>query len=334
VVILGHLTFTLKDLNEDTWLVISVGGEGLLLLGWDASVSWDEDGHDTASSLDTLGKRGNIQKEKILDLLGSLTGEDGSLDSGTISDGLIGVNGSVEGLSVEEVLEHGLNLGDTSGTTNENDFVDLRLGDVSILKDLLDGRHALAELWHAKFLELGTGDVDVEVLTFSESLAIDFRLMGTGQDSLGLLALGSQTSHGTGVALDVDAALLLELSDAEIDEDIIEIFTTKMGVAIGSFDFEDTIFNGEERHVKSAATKIEDEHVLLALTLLVKTVSDSSGGGLVDDTGNVEASDGTGILGSLSLTIVEIGGDSDDSAGDSLTEIGLSNLLHLGQDHG
>jgi len=334
VIISGHLTFTFKDLDEDTWLVISVGGESLLLLGGDASVSWDKDSHDTTSSLDTLGKRSNIQKEEILDLFGTLTGEDSGLNSGTVGDGFIRVDRSVKSLSVEEVLEHGLNLGDTGGTTDKYDLVDLGLANVSILKDLLDGRHALAELWHAKLLELGTGNVDVEVLTLSKSLAIDFRLMGTGQDSLGLLALGSETSHGTRVALDVDTALLLELGNAEVDEDIIEIFTTKMGVTIGSFDFEDTIFNGEKGHVKSTTTKIEDENVLLTLTLLVETVSNSGGSRLVDDTLDVEASDGSSILGSLSLTIIEIGWDSDDSTGDGLSEISLSDFLHLGQDHG
>jgi len=179
VVILGHLTLTFVDLDEHTWLVVSVGGEGLLLLGGDASVSWDKNSHDTASGLDTLGKRGDIEEEEVLDLLGALTLEDGSLDGSTVSDGLIGVDGSVELLSVEEVGEHGLDLGDTGGATNKDDFVDLTLGDVGVLEDLLDGRHALAELGHAKLLELSTGHVDVEILTLGESLTVDFRLMGS-----------------------------------------------------------------------------------------------------------------------------------------------------------
>jgi len=57
--------------------------------------------------------------------------------------------------------------------------VDLGLGNIGILEDLFNGRHALAELWHAEFLELGTGNVNVEVLTLSKSLTVDFRLMGT-----------------------------------------------------------------------------------------------------------------------------------------------------------
>ena len=46
-----------------------------------------------------------------------------TLDSGTIGDGLIGVDGLVELLAVEVVLEKLLDLGDTGGTTDQDDLV-------------------------------------------------------------------------------------------------------------------------------------------------------------------------------------------------------------------
>jgi hypothetical protein len=67
VAVLGHTTLTFEDLNEDTGLVVSIGSESLGLLGWDGSVSWDQNSHDTTSGLDTLGKGNNIEKEEILD---------------------------------------------------------------------------------------------------------------------------------------------------------------------------------------------------------------------------------------------------------------------------
>jgi len=334
VVVLCHLTLALVDLDQHTWLVIGVRGESLLLLGRDASIAWNEHSHDTTGGLDTLGQRGDIEEKEVLHLFAALTAEDGSLNGGTVGDGLIGVDRSVELLAVEEVLEHRLDLGDTGAATNKHDLVDLGLGDVGILEDLLDGRHALAELGHAELLELGTADVDVEVLTFSESLTVDLGLMSTGEDSLGLLALGSEATHGTSVALDVNTGLLLECSNAEVDEDVVEVLTTQMSVSISGLHFEDAILNGEERHVKSTTTEIEDEHVPLALALLVKTVSDGGGGGLVDDAGDVETSDGASVLSGLPLGVVEVSGDSDDSAADTLTKISLGNLLHLDKDHG
>jgi hypothetical protein len=81
-------------------------------------------------------------------------------------------------LSIEEVLEHLLDLWDTSGTSNEDDFVNLTLAAVSILEYVLNGWHTFAEMWKTKFFELGTRNVDIEVFTFSKSLTVDFRLMG------------------------------------------------------------------------------------------------------------------------------------------------------------
>ncbi|GMR31813.1 hypothetical protein PMAYCL1PPCAC_02008, partial [Pristionchus mayeri] len=68
--------------------------------------------------------------------------------------------------------------------------------------------------------------------------------------------------------------------------------------------------------------------------LLVETVSDGGGSGLVDDSDNVEAGNGTSVLGGLSLGVVEIGGDSDDGVLHFLSEVRLSDLLHLDQHHG
>ena len=46
-------------------------------------------------SLDTEGKRGNIEEEKILSLLRGVTRKDGSLDSSTIGNSLIRVDALV-----------------------------------------------------------------------------------------------------------------------------------------------------------------------------------------------------------------------------------------------
>lgn len=62
VAILCHLSFTLKDLNEHSGLIVSIGGENLGFLGGDGSVSWDQYGHNLTGCLDSEGKGGNIQK--------------------------------------------------------------------------------------------------------------------------------------------------------------------------------------------------------------------------------------------------------------------------------
>ena len=95
-------------------------------------------------------------------------------------------------------------------------------------------------------------------------------------------------------------------------------------------DSEDTTLDVQKGDIESTATKIVDEDVPLLLGLSgTETVSNSGSGRLVDDTENVEASDGTSVLGSLTLVVIEVGRDSDDSLLDLHAELGLSNLLHL-----
>ena len=63
------------------------------------------------------------------------------------------------------------------------------------------------------------------------------------------------------------------------------------------------------------------------------TISNGSSSRLVDNTKNVQARDGSGILSCLTLRIVEIGWYSDDSVRDLGAQIGFSSLLHLDEDH-
>jgi len=113
VVVLGHLSLTFENLDIDSWLVILIGGESLGLLGWNSGVSVDDVGHHSSSSFDTHGKWGNIEKKKLLSLLITLSSEDGSLDSSSVSNSLIRVDGFVKSLSVEEIGKHGLNFWDS-----------------------------------------------------------------------------------------------------------------------------------------------------------------------------------------------------------------------------
>ena len=93
---------------------------------------------------------------------------------------------------------------------------------------------------------------------------------------------------------------------------VVKVLSSKVSVSSGGLDLEDTLLNGEERDIESSSSEIEDENVLLANGLLVESVGDGGGGGLVDDTEDVHARDDTGILGGLTLRVVEVGGNGDD----------------------
>mmetsp|Transcript_2242 Transcript_2242/g.3725 ORF Transcript_2242/g.3725 Transcript_2242/m.3725 type:complete len:111 (+) Transcript_2242:1299-1631(+) len=80
----------------------------------------------------------------------------------------------------------------------------------------------------------------------------------------------------------IGAMLPLEHLQKVLDDAVVKILATEMSVSTGSNDLENTIVNGEERHVESATAEVEHQDVLLA-RLLVETVGDGSSSRLVDN---------------------------------------------------
>lgn len=125
MVVLDLGALTLKDGNCDGGLLVLVGCEGLGFLGWDDGSALNNRGHDTADSLNTKRKWGDINEKNVLGLLGGLASENTSLDGSTVGDGLIWVNATVGFLTVEEFLEESLDLWDTCRSTDKHDLVNL-----------------------------------------------------------------------------------------------------------------------------------------------------------------------------------------------------------------
>ena len=91
-------------------------------------------------------------------LLGCVTREDSSLDSGTISDCLIRVDALVRLLAIEEVGDELDDMGDMGGTANEDDLMDVGLVNLRTTKDLLDRLEGTTEKILAELLESSAGE--------------------------------------------------------------------------------------------------------------------------------------------------------------------------------
>ena len=106
-----------------------------------------------------------------------------------------------------------------------------------------------------------------------------------------------------------------------------------MGVSSGRLDFKDAVVDGQQRHIESSSSKIIDNDLAL-VTSAVKTVRDGGGGWLVHDSNDVQAGNGTSILRSLSLIVVEIRWNGDHGVDYGFPKIALCDLLHLSENHG
>jgi hypothetical protein len=200
VVVLGALALTLVDLDEHTGLVVGEGREDLGLLGGDGGVAGNELGHHTTSSLDTERERRDIEEQNLVGGLGRcVTRQNGGLDGSTVGNGLIGVDGAVGLLTVEVVLDELLDLGDTGGTANKDNLVDLRLVDLGISQDTVNGLEGRPEEVLAKLLETSTGDRGVEVDTLEQGVDLNRSLGRRRQSALRTLASSAETAESTSV---------------------------------------------------------------------------------------------------------------------------------------
>ena len=200
VVVLGALALTLVDLDKHTRLVVGEGREDLGLLGGDGGVAGNELGHHATSGLDTERERSDIEQEDLVGRLGGgISGKNGSLDSGTVGDGLVGVDRLVGLLAVEVVGDELLNAGDTGGATDEDDLVDQRLVDLGIGEDAVNRLEGGSEEILAELLETSTGDRGVEVDTLEERVDLDRSLGRRRKSTLGTLASSSETTQSARV---------------------------------------------------------------------------------------------------------------------------------------
>merc|ERR1712038_876937 len=153
VVVLRHWTLALEHLNEDTRLVVGIRCESLTLLGRNSGAALNELRHHTTSSFQTHGQRRHVQKQQILDLRRSFPCEDGCLHCSTEGNCFVGVDGLVWLLAIEELLNHGLDLWNSSGTTHKNHLMHVALVDATVPQAFLHGTHRIPEVVHVELFE-------------------------------------------------------------------------------------------------------------------------------------------------------------------------------------
>jgi hypothetical protein len=254
------------------------------------------------------------------------------LNGSTVGNSLVGVNATVGFLAIEEFLNKLLNLGDTSRSTNQNNFVDIRLLELRIIENGLNGDKGLFEEIIAKLFETGTSDSLLKVEAINEAFNGNLDGHNAGKIAFCLLNLRAKLLEGAQIFLDINIVLLLENLAEVVSKALIKIFATQVSVTGGGKHLEHTVVNSEEGDIKSATTQVENNDVLLA-NLLVKAISDGSGRGLVDNTENIESRNQTSVLGGLALSVVKVSGHGNDGVLNFLTEVVLSNVLHLDKDH-
>ncbi|KAG5459606.1 MAG: NAD-specific glutamate dehydrogenase-domain-containing protein, partial [Olpidium bornovanus] len=155
---------------------------------------------------------------------------------------------------------------------------------------------------------------------------LDGSLRGGGERPLGAFAGSAESTDGAGIHRKI---FLTGQCTHVVDEPVVKILSAQVRVSSGGLHLEDALLDREQRNVERAAAQVENQDVFLLCRLLVEAVGDRGGRGLVDDAQDVQPGDLAGVLRSLALGVVEVGGHRDYRVGDLGAEERLRGLRHL-----
>ena len=102
-------------------------------------------------------------------------------------------------LAVEEVGNKFDNRRDTRGTTNQDNFMDVRLVDLRVAEDLLNRFKGTTEEILAELFEAGMSEGGVEINTLKEGVNFNGCLSSRRKGTLSTLASSVETTNSMGV---------------------------------------------------------------------------------------------------------------------------------------
>jgi hypothetical protein len=115
-------------------------------------------------------------------------------------------------------------------------------------------------------------------------------------------------------------------------EPFIHVPAAQLCVTGGGLDLEDALAYLHDGDVQCAAAQIKDHDLVLAHLIQAKGQSRSRG--LIDDANDLQAGDGSCILGRLPLIVIEVGRDGYYGFIHGVTQVCLCIRLDLAQDLG
>ena len=328
-----EFTLTLENVDINSGLVVRRGGEYLALLGGDGCISLDQRGRNAAHGLDGKGQRGNIQQKDIA--RAGIACQLAALDARADGNALVGVKG-LAGLMACQLLYLILYAGDTGGSADQEDFIQIGVAQARVLHGVPYGNRGLLYQIGDQLFEFGPCQVHIKVLgTFcgsGDERQVDVGGCRAGQLLLGLLRRLFQSLQSHLVIGQVYAFLCLELFDHPVDDSLVEVIAAQVGITVGGKNFDDAVRDLDDGYIEGTAAQVIDHDLLFFF--IVEAIGKGCRCRLVDDTLYFQARDPARVLGRLTLRVIEISGNCDDRFCDLLAQIVFRVRFQLLQDHG
>ena len=228
-----HRTLALQHVDGDGGLVVDGGREGFRLLARNGRVGINQLRHHATERLDSERQRSHVEQHDVAHT--AFLVQNSTLNRGTDSHHFIRIH-TLRRLFAEIVLHERLHGGNTARTTHEDDFVDVAGREFCVAHGVLAGHEASLNQRVGQLLELGACERLYKVLRHTafcrDIRQVDFGRRGRRKFDFRLLGSLFQALHCHRVFREVDTLVGLEAADEPVDDDLVEIVATEVGVAI------------------------------------------------------------------------------------------------------
>ncbi len=137
--------------------------------------------------------------------------------------------------------------------------------------------------------------------------------------------------HRHRVTRQIDSLVVFEFLDQPIDNLLIPIVATQLGITIGRLHFENTFGNFQNAYVKRTTAQIVYRNGLFAF--FVQTVSKRCCGRFVNDSKHFQACDGACVFGGTTLIIIKVSWHGDNGLSNRFSKISLGIRLKFAKNH-
>src|SRR5690606_18924756 len=124
------------------------------------------------------------------------------------------------------------------------------------------------------------------------------------------------------------ALVAFELTYKPIDNNVVEVISTKVRITVSRFYFEYPITKFQDRNIMCSASAVENGNFKV-LCFFIQTISQCGSGRFVDNSFYLKSGNFSGFFGSLTLCVIEVCRNGDNGFGYFLTKVIFSGLFHF-----
>ena len=203
--------------------------------------------------------------------------------------------------------------------------MDIAAGEIGISHCFTSRLHRTLYEISGQFIEFRTSQREIQMFRACSigcnKRQIDIRLRHAGKLDLSLLSSFFKTLSRHLILRQIDAVLPLELCHHPVHNLLVKVIAAKTCITIRSQHLERTAREFEDRYIKCAAAKVKYEDSLIII--FIKAIGKSCSRRLIDDTQNLETGNLASVLGCLTLAVIEVSRNGDDSLADGLAKVSL-----------